>query len=169
MRHKKIQEGSLISSEIKIMNRDICTPRADSCCLIESNNILWSNYPSIKRKTLKILKYIIKNLVLNYIKVRKLYLNHYKPYKSYLIFYLEICNIWEQLRKYWRKKWSVTTSSPLGMWMNQMAFLTQRFRFYNFMIWIQMMPSIKSKNLQIMGFRFQRKWGKNIFINNHRN
>ena len=32
-----------------------------------------------------------------------------------------------------------------------------------------MMPSIKNKNLQIMGFRFQRKWGENIFINNHRN
>lgn len=32
-----------------------------------------------------------------------------------------------------------------------------------------MMPSIKTKNLQIMGFRFQRKWGENIFINNHRN
>ena len=31
------------------------------------------------------------------------------------------------------------------------------------------MPSIKTKNLQIMGFRFQRKWGENIFINNHRN
>ena len=44
-----------------------------------------------KKKTLKILKYIIKNPVLNYIKVRKLYINYYKPYKSYLIFYLEIC------------------------------------------------------------------------------
>ena len=50
---KKIQKGGLISSEIKIMNRDICTPMADSCCLIESNNILWSNYPSIKNKLIK--------------------------------------------------------------------------------------------------------------------